>query len=78
MKCLIYLCQVISPRLVNETSPIVNISFFFTFETEFVLFLAVVEKCLAHGLRQLTCDVKSDVRIQNFRSDVTYSLPREA
>ena len=28
--------------------------------------------CLAHGLRQLTPDVKSDVRTLNFRSDVTY------
>ena len=27
--------------------------------------------CLAHGLRQLTHDFKSDVRILNFRSDVT-------
>ena len=33
--------------------------------------------CLAHGLRKLTRDVKSDVRILNFRSDVTYPLPRK-
>ena len=33
--------------------------------------------CLAHGLRQLTRDVKRDVRILNLRSDVTYSLPRK-
>ena len=32
---------------------------------------------LAHGLRQLTRDVKSDVRILNFRSDVTFVLPRK-
>ena len=32
---------------------------------------------LAHGLRQLTRDVKNDVRILNFRSDVTYALPRK-
>ena len=32
---------------------------------------------LAHGLRQLTRDVKSDVRILHFRSDVTNSLPRK-
>ena len=32
---------------------------------------------LAHGLRQLIRDVKSDVRILNFRSDVTYSLKRK-
>ena len=30
---------------------------------------------LAHGLRKLTRDVKSDVRIQNFISDVTYVAP---
>ena len=33
--------------------------------------------CLAHGLRQLTRDVKSDARIINFRSDVTDALPRK-
>ena len=33
--------------------------------------------CPAHGLRQLTRDVKSDVGILNFRSDVTYALPRK-
>ena len=32
--------------------------------------------CLALGLGQLTRDVKSDVRTLNFRSDVTYALPR--
>ena len=32
--------------------------------------------CLAHELGQLTRDVKSDVRILNFRRDVTYALPR--
>ena len=31
--------------------------------------------CLAHGLKQLTRDVKNGVRILNLRSDVTYSLP---
>ena len=30
--------------------------------------------CLAHGQRQPIRDVKSDVRILNFRSDVTYKL----
>ena len=34
---------------------------FFTYETEFVLFSAVLEFCLAHGLRQLTQDIISDV-----------------
>ena len=33
--------------------------------------------CLSHGLRQLTCDVNSDVRIINFRSDVTYLIPQK-
>ena len=46
---------------------------FLTYETEFVM-----EKlCLAHGLRQLTRDVKGDVRIITFESDVTYALPRK-
>ena len=31
--------------------------------------------CLTHGLRQLTCDVKNDVR--NFISDVTYAASRK-
>ena len=33
--------------------------------------------CLAHGLRQLTRDVKSDVRTLNFISDVIYVAPRK-
>ena len=32
---------------------------------------------LAHGLRQLTRDVKSDVRTLNFISDVTYAAARK-
>ena len=28
--------------------------------------------CLADGLGQLTCDVKSDIRTLNFRSDVIF------
>ena len=44
---------------------------------EFVLFSSDAEKfCLAHGLRQLTRDVKCDVRILNFRSNATCALPR--
>ena len=31
--------------------------------------------CLAHGLRQLTRDFKSDIRTLNFRSDVSYLPP---
>ena len=35
-------------------------------------------KCfLTHGLRHFTRDVKSDSRILNFRSDVTYASPRK-
>ena len=34
--------------------------------------------CLAHGLRQLPRDVKSDVRVLYIRSDVTYALLRKA
>ena len=49
-----------------------------TYKTEFVLFLAVVEKfCLAHGLEQLSSDVKSYVRTLNFRSDFTFAPPRK-
>ena len=33
--------------------------------------------CLAHGLRQLTRDMKHDVRNLNFRSDVTFAPPRK-
>ena len=33
--------------------------------------------CLAHGLRQLTHDVESDVRTINFRSDVIFTPPRK-
>ena len=41
-------------------------------------FLVVLEKiCLAHGLRQLKCDVKSDVRTLNLISDITYATPRK-
>ena len=47
---------------------------FRTYETEFVLLLAVLENSV---LRQLTCDVKSDVRILNFRSDFTFVLLRK-
>ena len=33
--------------------------------------------CLAHGLGQLTRDVKSDIRTLNIRSDVIFALPRK-
>ena len=43
-----------------------------------MLFLVVLENSvLPNGLRQLTRDVKSDVRTLNFRSDVTYAPPRK-
>ena len=32
--------------------------------------------CLDHGLRQLTCDVNSDVRTLKSGGDVTYAQPR--
>ena len=51
---------------------------FLTYETEFVLFLAVLENSvLPIRLRQLTGNAKSDTEILNFRSDVTYALPRK-
>ena len=40
-------------------------------------FSGVGKAYFAHGLRQLTRDVKCEVRILNFRSDVTYALPRK-
>ena len=42
------------------------------YQTELVLFLALLENS-AHGLRQLTRDVKQDARTLNFRSDVTFA-----
>ena len=33
--------------------------------------------CLGHGVRQLTRDVRGDVRTLNFRSDVTFAPPRK-
>ena len=39
------------------------------------IFSGAGKSCLVHGLRQLTHDIKSDIRILNFRNDVTYSLP---
>ena len=44
----------------------------------FFLFLVVLKKiCLAHELRQITRDIKSDVRTLNFISDVTFVVPRK-
>ena len=45
---------------------------FLTCETELVLFSGAGKFCLANGQRHPTCDVKSDVIILNFRSDITY------
>ena len=43
---------------------------------QILLYFSVAGKfCLAHGLSQLTRDVKSDIRTLNFRIDVTFSLP---
>ena len=47
-------------------------SFFFS------IFSGAGKFCLAHGLRQLTRDIKSDVRILNFRSDLSYSFPQKS
>ena len=45
-------------------------------ETDFVLFLALLENSvLPNGLRQLTRDVKSDVRIISFISNVIFVPP---
>ena len=48
--------------------PMKNILFYFSDAGKF---------CLAHGLRQLTRDVKSDVKTLNFTSDVIYALLRK-
>ena len=51
---------------------------FFTSEAESVPFFSGAGKfCLAHGLTQLTRDVKSEVRTLNFRSDVAYLPTRK-
>ena len=52
---------------------------FLTYETEFVLFLAVLEISVlpeTGWADMLTRDGKSDVRTLNFRSDVTEKPPR--
>ena len=42
-----------------------------------IYFIGAGKFCLAHGLRQLTLDVKTVIRILNFRSDVNYVLPQK-
>ena len=39
------------------------------------IFSSAGKFCLANGLRQLTGDVKHDIRVLNFRSDVTFAPP---
>ena len=55
------------------------LSFTFSFLSDNVCFIfsGAGKFCLAYGLRQLTRDVKSDVRTLNFRSDVTNAPPRK-
>ena len=49
-----------------------------TYETEFVLFLVVLENfVLPLSLDSLTHDVKCDVRTLNFRSDAFFAPPRK-
>ena len=52
---------------------------FLIYETDLFYFLYFYagKFCLAHRLGQLTRDINCNVRILNFRSDVTYALPRE-
>ena len=46
--------------------------YFLPMRQEFALFSEMLENCLTHGLRQLTRDVKSNIRTLNFRSEVTF------
>ena len=39
------------------------------------IFICAGKFCLAHGLRQLTHDIKSDTRMLNFNCDITYAPP---
>ena len=47
----------------------------FTYEMEFVPYSAVLENCFAHGLGQLTGDIKHEVRTVHFRSKVIFAPP---
>ena len=56
-----------APRGTNHFLPMRQSLFYFSGAGKF---------CLAHGLRQLTRVVKSDIRTFKFRSDVTYPPSR--
>ena len=63
--------------IILSDEPIYN-KLFLTYGTEFVLIFSGADKfCLAHALRQLTRDVKSNIRKLNSSSDVIFSPPRE-
>ena len=52
-------------------------SVFLPMRQSFYCFSGAGKFYLAHGLRQVTRDVKNDVRTLNFISDVTYAAPRK-
>ena len=45
---------------------------FFRMKQSLFYFSGAGKFCLAHGLRQLTRNVQSDVRLVNFRSDMRF------
>ena len=51
-----------------------NLSYFLPMRQNLFYFSGAGKFCLAHGLRQLTREVKNDVRTLNFRSDVTTKI----
>ena len=61
----------------NSVSPEMRLQFLLPMRQSLFYFSGSGKFCLPHGLRHLTRDDKSDVRILNFISDVTYALPRK-
>ena len=51
--------------------------FSYLWDRVYSIFRGAGKFSLARGLRQLILDVKSDVRILNFRTDVTIATPRK-
>ena len=66
-------CKEIHTEKENASSQIQFLveNVFLTYKTVLFYFSGAGKICLAHGLRQLTRDVKNDVRTLNFRSNVT-------
>ena len=58
-------------------SAFARISFYYLCDRVYSIFSGNENFDLAHGLRQLTRDVKHDVRTLNFRNDITFAPPRK-